>query len=127
MRLPDWQDRLRDVLARQGQGFAYGVNDCCLFAADCAQAITGTDYAAEFRGYDVRGAARILRRHGGLAGLMDYLLGERLPANAAREGDVLLVRIGRRDLVGVRAGYRVAVVRGLTAPLSHALHSWRVG
>jgi len=38
------------LLARRHTPFAWGSNDCALFAADGIQAITGTDIAADFRG-----------------------------------------------------------------------------
>lgn len=39
------------LLARAHEAFAWGKNDCALFAADGIQAITDVDIAAEFRGY----------------------------------------------------------------------------
>jgi hypothetical protein len=36
--------------ARARMPFAWGSNDCALFAADAIEAITGTDIAADFRG-----------------------------------------------------------------------------
>lgn len=35
--------------ARRGEPFAWGKNDCCLFAADAIQAMTGADVAADYR------------------------------------------------------------------------------
>lgn len=54
MRRDDWEARLAEVLATAvAQPFAWGIQDCCLFAADCVQALTGIDFADEFRGtYD---------------------------------------------------------------------------
>lgn len=126
MRFPDWQDRLAAVVAQSRRPFAYGAHDCCLFAAACVKAITGTDYAADFRPYDRRRAAEIIGRHGGLAGLMDALLGPRQPRNAAREGDIALVRPRRREAVGVVVGTHVVLIQGVRAPLSSARHVWRV-
>lgn len=37
---------------RRAAPFAWGTNDCALFAADAIQAFTGVDIAAEFRGVD---------------------------------------------------------------------------
>lgn len=44
--------------ARRSVPFAWGSNDCRLFAADAVQAMTGVDHAAELRMRD--------RRRGGL-------------------------------------------------------------
>lgn len=54
MRLHDWPERLSETIAAaRGTPFAYGAHDCCLFAADCIQAVTGVDVAADWRGrYD---------------------------------------------------------------------------
>lgn len=51
-RLPQWDTVLLPAFlaSRKGQPFAWGKNDCCLFAADAVQAITGVDIAADFRG-----------------------------------------------------------------------------
>lgn len=47
-----WDTRhLHDFLMQRAEApFAWGVNDCCLFAADAVMAMTGVDPAAEFRG-----------------------------------------------------------------------------
>ena len=62
-RTPDWQHKLHDFLvARAKEPFAWGSNDCALFAADAIQAITGEDLAAEFRGYkDEEGATAAVK------------------------------------------------------------------
>ena len=63
-RLPDWEQRLSNFLAaHQSRPFAWGEWDCILFACAAAEAITGHDAAADYRGrYSTRrGAARILR------------------------------------------------------------------
>ena len=54
------------------QKFAWGTHDCCLFAADWVAAIEGCDPAAAIRGTykDRRGAMRVIRAHGGMAGLV---------------------------------------------------------
>jgi hypothetical protein len=51
IRKPDWQQRLHEfLLARGKQPFAWGKNDCALFAADAIQSFTGVDFAGDFRG-----------------------------------------------------------------------------
>lgn len=67
MRLPDWEDRLSAfVTERMDAPFAWGSNDCALFATACAAAITGKDRAAKYRGTygDRKGSARALRKLG---------------------------------------------------------------
>jgi hypothetical protein len=40
------------LLSRAHEEFAWGKNDCALFAADGIEAITGVDVARDFRGYN---------------------------------------------------------------------------
>lgn len=51
-RTPHWATReLHDFIGeRMNAPFAWGTNDCALFAADAIQSFTGTDIAADFRG-----------------------------------------------------------------------------
>ncbi len=51
-RTPHWATRELHafLLARAAMPFAWGTNDCAIFAADAIQAFTGTDIAAPFRG-----------------------------------------------------------------------------
>jgi len=61
-----------------GMPFEYGKSDCCQFVADCIEAIEPRygDLAAPFRYGSKREAASILRKHGGLEGLVTLILGE---------------------------------------------------
>ena len=93
-RLPDWSVRLQAVVVqRLMRAFGWGVHDCALYAADCVQACTGTDPAADLRGrYSTeRGAARLIRRavgEGGLAALAAARLGAEIAPALAIRGDV---------------------------------------
>ena len=50
-RLPGWQGALdRFLTAHRETRFQYGVWDCCLFACDAIEVMTGVDVAAQFRG-----------------------------------------------------------------------------
>ena len=53
-KLPDWEQRLHAFIdGRKTSPFAWGSNDCCLWAADAVLAMTGIDIADKFRGkYD---------------------------------------------------------------------------
>lgn len=71
-RLPNWTTRLDSFLAsRRSVPFKYGTNDCVLFAIDAVLAVTGTDLGRPFRGKykSARGAASVMRRYAGAAGL----------------------------------------------------------
>ena len=129
-RLPDWQARLGALLdARRTMPFAWGSNDCCLFAADCVQAVTGIDPALGLRQYnDAAGAARMLARLGGVRGAGNALLGVSVGALFARVGDIGEVQVGQREALGVCNGdgwLAVGEVGLVALPLSNAVRAWR--
>jgi len=90
----DWEARLSDYMTRVSKtAFAYGQHDCALFAAGAVEAMTGTDFAAAYRGKyrSVAGSIRALKRYGAgtLEATMDALFAER-PIAFARRGDLVL-------------------------------------
>jgi hypothetical protein len=92
----DWRRRLHEAIEARRRvpfSFAAGV-DCALFVADCLQAITGEDPAADFRGRyssDI-GAMRVIRNAGfaNLADLVSSRLDEIAPVRA-QVGDVAFI------------------------------------
>lgn len=106
-RLRDWAERLDAlVCGRLHEPFEWGRNDCCLFAADAVLACTGTDLAEGLRGSygDAAGAARLLRRFGGVAGLAEKSAGTEIEPVMAQCGDIGLAVIDGRDTLAVCAG-----------------------
>lgn len=107
--------------------FAWGRFDCILLLADWSAAIGAEDPAAAYRGrYKTElGAARIIRRAGGLAPLIDREFVRWTRAAVARAGDVGLVEaqtpnglslvgglcLGDRWAVLARSGLTVAGFR----------------
>ena len=131
-RLPDWRLRLDAlVYSRLHEPFAWGSNDCALFAADCVQAITGVDLAVELRGRTLQQAAAVQRANGGLAALACRLLGPMVGVYQSRPGDVALVPIGKRVALGVVIDFSSVVGPGATGLQAmsrrQALCAWRVG
>lgn len=126
-----WRQRLADLLAqRQAQPFAWGRHDCVLWAADCVAATTGRDHAAGWRGSydDAAGAARLLRRLGGLAAL-GAMAGHEIAPMGAGLGDVGLVEHDSRELLAVCFGtvWLAPSAQGMAAmPLDAARNAWRV-
>lgn len=135
-RLNDWPSHLDAFLAsRRLAPFAWGDNDCVLFAADAVLALTGVDPCAKIRGKykTARGAASALRKHGGMiaavekatAGLGAFAIA---PAFAQR-GDIALVQtdLGLTVLVRVADAWigpgRDGIERHLAAPLK----AWAIG
>lgn len=110
--------------------FAWGAQDCALFAADCVQAMLGRDPAADARGTysDERGAARVLKKMGGLDGIAATRVGVEVPPAMARVGDLVLGTAGR-ECLGVCTGetWHAPGEHGLLAmPMRDVLRAWRV-
>lgn len=130
-RIREWQSALASVIeSRMASPFEWGKNDCCLFAADCVQAITGHDPAVDARGEykDERGAARVLRKLGGLEVVASTRVGEEVPVMMARVGDVVLGMVDR-ECLGICTGatWHAPSAAGLVAlPMASALKAWRV-
>jgi hypothetical protein len=134
-RLPDWTERLAELVEERRQApFAWGSQDCCLFAADAVVAVTGGDPAAAWRGkYRTEAGAERLLGALGLEGtvaqaLADFGLQECPPAFAQR-GDLAIVASGNLPTVGVVLGDAVAAPGpdGLAfVPLTSASRAWGV-
>ena len=99
-RVPDWQTKLADFIhSRLRTPFAWGSQDCALFACDCVKLMTEVDLAEDFRGKytDARSAIAVIRNYA--AGAIDALAEKKaaefgLPAidvNMASRGDVVLI------------------------------------
>ncbi len=140
-RLPGWQSALdRFLTAHRETRFQYGVWDCCLFACDAIEVMTGVDVAAQFRGrYHSRTEAqRAIRGYSGEASVRS--VAERVTGAyampqvdilRARRGDVVLIRRPRDYSLGIVAlnGTDVITVtpHGLQRiALSNAICGWRV-
>jgi hypothetical protein len=133
-KIAQWEDALHDAIdAKRFAPFQWGVNDCCLFAADVVLAMTQTDIADTVRGmYEHAAEACALVR---AAGTVEDLATERLglpmeSLNFAQRGDVVSVEIVGRLSLGVCLGGDIAGPgeEGLVfLPFSNALHAWKVG
>lgn len=143
-RLRDAEQRLLDAVhAHMRRPFAWGVADCCTWAFDAVQAVTGVDPIADVRGtYGTRWQAmRVLWRLGGMRALLDARLPARVPDRGVlQHGDVGLVPgglcVGGPMLVGALAvwwrGVWVAQGADGLVTLAHdVLHPvrpyWRAG
>lgn len=131
-RLHDWQMRFAEFArGRRNEPFAWGSNDCCVFAADCVEAITGEDPAKGLRGYSTAlQAARIVKAHGGMAGFVTARIGPSIPPLMANVGDLVLVEINGRDTLTVCNGSNV-IGPGhsgmVCCGMGLAKAAWRVG
>ena len=133
-RLPDWPERLAALLQqRLRAAFAWGTNDCALFAADGVQALTGFDPASHLRGqyHDEAGAQAVLAAEGGLRGLVEALLGQPMDNPAlAQRGDLVCVVVQGAEMLGVVTGagqWAAPGKRGLVyRPMAEVALAWRV-
>jgi hypothetical protein len=136
-RVHNWPEKLDEVLvANRDRTFAYGTFDCALFAADVVKEITGTDYAAELRGYDSQlSAYRIVKQFGSIESMVTKLLGkEPIHPSGAHRGDVVLASLElasgeQGEILGIVAGARcfAPTAKGLrTFPRSAARLAWRI-
>lgn len=129
------------LVDRQKAPFAWGGNDCCLFAADAIQAITGVDIAADFRGKynDEKSALAAIRSATGGSTVEDAAvycaskagLPELPHPLFAHRGDLVLLENEGRVVAGIIGlhGYPLAVgEKGLMKlPLSAIRRAWRIG
>lgn len=130
MRFHDWQSKLAEVIeSRHKTPFSWGQQDCCMFAADCVWAMTGSDPAFDVRGQysDADGAARLLAKFGGVVALAEDRLGAEVPPRCASIGDIGVVESEGRECLAVNNGtlrWLVPGEHGLVL-FGHALRAWR--
>jgi hypothetical protein len=131
MKHHDWQIRLEAfVRERRAMPFAWGTNDCSIFASDCVLAITGTDPAPpELRIHrTAKQACRALAKHGGLAAIATAAMGQPVPAAFAQVGDMVLVKVGKREALAICNGCTAMgpSAQGLTSVgIDTATLAWR--
>ena len=131
MKHPDWHNRLIAVIrAAEKRPFLWGEHDCCLFAADCAEAMTGDNFADGWRGtYDSETGAKkaLLRGGGSLEKVLSKYLDE-VPVKMAQRGDIAVVENAGTRCAGVIYGGAVWVPgeAGLVCLRIKPLSAWRV-
>ena len=132
MRYHDWQIRFeRFTRERSNMPFAWGSNDCCGFAADCVEALTGAKHFKGLRGYSTElQAAKLLKEHGGVVGIANAVLGDAISPLLATVGDVVLTNAGGGDTLAVCNG-QTCMAPGKDGLVSMGMDTarlcWRVG
>lgn len=131
-RVRDWPERLDALItARQNWPFVWGTNDCCTFAADAVQALTGRDVMGHLRHQYATAldAHHLTRELGGLTAAVTALIGDPVDPIFATVGDVLLVDNRGREVLAICNG-ATAVAPGKTSLQTiadpHVLAAWRV-
>lgn len=136
MRLPNWPKLLAiSIEMAKEKPFVWGTHDCCLFAADCANAITGIDAAASLRGtYSNEGqATALVETNGGLASLVSSVCSGagwlRITPKQAQRGDIVCYSENDSPALGICVGSQCAFLSpsGITfRPLTKCSTAWRV-
>jgi len=132
-RVRDWRSRLSAVIeARRRQPFTEE-NNCALFLADCVEAMTGVDLAADYRGkFRSLAEAIILLRKSGYPDLCAFLEKhlDEIPPAMARAGDVMAFPTEQTGWAGgIVCGERVTVLAlsGLgTVSRDDAMRAFRI-
>lgn len=123
------------IAAARRRAFAWGVHDCCTFAADCVHALTGRDALLELPAWRTRDEAQaLIAALGGLRQAVTGVLGvEPAAPGYAATGDVVLAvdpfDPEAREILAVAHGGELLApgARGLSVlPRSAALCCWKV-
>lgn len=129
-----WRTALADYLHRvSGEPFVPGRHDCALFAAGAVDAMTGEDFAADYRGRykTLAGGYRLLKKRGfeSHADLAASIFEEIHPSHAM-VGDIAAVNGDGGIALGIVQGEGVYVLspegRIDTVPLLNAIRAFRV-
>jgi hypothetical protein len=129
VRVDLWESKLAEYLENVGP-FEWGQNDCCLFAANAVEVITGTDPAKKYRGYKTKlGAAKKLKDLG-IEGAWSKEFGDPINPKLCKRGDVVLFQNGQEQSIGVCMGTKFAAIaeEGLIMldMQKHAIMGWKI-
>jgi len=100
VRLPDWPARLDAYLrSRRDLPFAWGTNDCGMFAAGAVEAMTGV-LPGDWSYSSDKAALRLIQAAGGLSAILDGMF-PRQAVDRLQRGDIGLLREGDREFLAV--------------------------
>lgn len=136
-RVNNWPSVLgAEIETARPKPFKWGEHDCCLWAATVALALTGRDFAQDFRGrYTTPHAAvKLWRAHsGGLLGLVHDNCAsvgfDAVDPALAKRGDIIGAKQEDYYLLGVCLGHQFSVVgvAGLVfKSMADAVSAWKV-
>ena len=135
-RLPDWEQRLADLVQKnRKRPYEPSRHDCLLWPAEVVKAVTGKDYGRGHRGKykSMAGAYRYLRHtlgHDTAESYLDSLFDEK-PVGFAQRGDLVMgsdgipaVCVGAFALSVGQEGNTEGLVK---VPRSDWVKAWRIG
>lgn len=133
-RVYNWIEQLQGAFeAAAKKPFDYGLYNCGLFAAECIDAMTGSERAAELKTQfnDEASALEFVKRYGSIKAAVSARLGE--PSDRwvdARRGDVCLMPTPWGPGLGICVGVQVAMMApdsGLThMKIDKIVAVWRI-
>jgi hypothetical protein len=131
VRVENWQARLwKSLDAANERPFFFGA--CVQLAAECVDAITGSEWVAAVRAlYADEGAAReLVKAPGALEELVTERLGPPVARLLGRQGDLMLLELPTGPALGICTGERIACVASPAGvrylPFAMGLKAWRV-
>src|ERR1700732_272724 len=140
-RFPDWPTRLSEFLEeRKSRPFEWGVHDCCLFACDAIQVMTGVDVASTLREKkysDPHGARAVIKEAGAssVVELAEWIAElhklREIPVPFAQRGDaVILSHGGVQSIAIVSLDGLDAIAPGkdglIANPTRYGTRAWRI-
>ena len=139
-RFQDWPLRLEAYLSFVSEdAFAWGSNDCALFACNVARELTGVDLAEKFRGkyHTKAGAYAALKKFsgGGLESIATKMAAEHgmkeVPPLMAQRGDIVLLETTQGPTLAIVSMDGIHVTAPGPAslelwPLDKGRRAWRV-
>lgn len=137
-RLDGWENRLAAEIVRSSTlPFVFGSHDCCMFVANCIQAMVQQDVVSEWRRYKSKSRATyLLNKHGGVIGIaskiakdLDY---HEIRPSFASPGDVCIAEYKETQFMGLvdLTGRNILVAHDpgvYSYPHSYGVKAWRVG
>lgn len=131
MRRGDWMERLWHVLAdAQRKPFEFGRHDCAHLVAVALDAMTDSNWQAYIANLyrDRMRARRISTSLPLLEATVTEVLGEPVPINLARRGDVVSLDLETGPAIGICVGERIAAAGDGVQylPLHRAHMAWRI-
>ena len=117
-------DALRD------EGWSWGEMDCCQFVRRVLKDAHGIDFAPDAPEYSsAREALRIVRESGGMERFISQYLGDPVPRNQVRRGDVCLAEFPAGMAIGICSGQNAAFASMdgvIFVPMEQVLKGWNI-
>lgn len=111
MKTEGWQDRFFAYIEEsRTRPFEWGVFDCCLFAADVADVVSGSTYRSQLAACytDEPTAMAYIASFGTLEAAISSWLGASQAPNFAGPGDIVIGNLEGRPIAGVCLGTKCA-------------------